>query len=74
MSADWVLHCQPWLNEEGALYELQDVSTPPLKDFYMLVVDPYQVGFKRLNSATATTTAAANTTAGTTTITAAANQ
>ncbi|GFN76246.1 LOW QUALITY PROTEIN: dynein heavy chain [Plakobranchus ocellatus] len=39
----WEQICKPWLNEEGALYLKQATSTPPLKDFYMIYVDPHQV-------------------------------
>ncbi|RUS81646.1 hypothetical protein EGW08_010609 [Elysia chlorotica] len=44
-SSEWVAQCTPWLDSEGALYQRQDVSIPPLKDFFLIWVDPYQVVF-----------------------------
>lgn len=44
-SVDWVEKCKPWLDEEGALYQQQGVSNPPIKDFYMIWVDVYQIVF-----------------------------
>ncbi|XP_059151476.1 F-box only protein 36-like [Physella acuta] len=43
---EWERHIQPWLNEDGFLYELKGVAKAPCKDFFILQISPSQVIFR----------------------------
>ncbi|KAK3720702.1 hypothetical protein RRG08_057173 [Elysia crispata] len=42
---EWLILCAPWLDSDGALYQRQDISKPPLKDFFVIWVDTSEIIF-----------------------------